>query len=69
MTLIQTIDNLKKKVPHAQIRGPTLTTFFIVNEERGDPNTIESGSSFTPSKTPFKLPAKRHVNGVLLVDQ
>ena len=24
MTLIQTIDNLKKKVPHAQIRGSTL---------------------------------------------
>ena len=28
MTLIQTIDNLKKKVPHAQIRGPTQTTFL-----------------------------------------
>ena len=38
MTLIQTIDNLKKKVQHAQIkifqRGPTLTTFFKVDEER-----------------------------------
>ena len=69
MTLIQTIDNLKKKVPHAQIRGPTLTTFFIVDEERGDPNTIESGSSLAPSEMPFKLQAKRHFNGILLVDQ
>ena len=69
MTLIQTIDNLKKKVPHAQIRGPTLTTFFFVDEEGGDPNTIESGTSLPPSETPFKLPAKRHFNGVSLVDQ
>ena len=49
MTLIQTIDNLKKKIQHAQIkifqRGPTLTIFFIVDEEREEPNTIKSGSS------------------------
>ena len=50
MTLIQTIDNLKKKVPHAQIkffqRGPTLTTFFYIGDgEKEDPNTIKSVSS------------------------
>ena len=66
MTLIQTIDNLKRKVPHAQ-SGVQL--FFIVDEERGDPNTIESGFSLPRSETPFKLPAKRHFNGVSLVDQ
>ena len=46
MNLIQTIDNLNQKVQHAQIkifqRGPTLTIFFIVDEERKGPNTIKS---------------------------
>ena len=48
MTLIQTIDNLKKKVPDAQIKifleGSNSDNFFIV-DEREDPNTIKSGSS------------------------
>ena len=67
MTLIQTIDNLKKKVPHAQIRGPTL--FFIVDEERGIQIRLKVDFHCPPSETPFKLPAKRNFNGVLLVDQ
>ena len=47
MTLIQTIDNLKKKIQHAQFffRGVKLwQLFFIVDEEREEPNTIISGS-------------------------
>ena len=50
MTLIQTIDNLKKKSPACADQaffqsGPTLTTLFIVDEEREDSNTIKSVSS------------------------
>ena len=59
MTSIQTIDNLKKKVPHAQIKlffreVQLLTTFFIVDEEREDPNTIKC--------VIIGSPAKRHLN-------
>ena len=69
MILIQTIDNLKKNSPACSDQGSNSDNFFIVDEERGDPNTIESGRSLPPSKTPFKLPAKCHFNGVSLVDQ
>ena len=51
------------------MRRSGVQLFFIVDEERGDPNTIESGFSLPPSETPFKLPAIRHFNGVSLVDQ
>ena len=48
MTLIQTIDKLKKKFSMRRLwffqRGPTLTTFFKVDEEREEPNTIKSGT-------------------------
>ena len=47
MTLIQTIDNLKKKSSMRRLRffqrGPTLP-FLIVDEEREEPNAIKSGS-------------------------
>ena len=61
MTLIQTIDNLKKN-PACLDQGSNSDNFFISDEESRDPNTIESGSSLPPSETPFKLPAKRHFN-------
>ena len=48
MTLIQTIDKLKKKVQHAQVKifseGSNSDNFFKVDEEREEPNTIKSGS-------------------------
>ena len=53
----------------SRMRRSGVQVFFIVDEERGDPNTIESGFSLPPSETPLKLPAKRHFNGVSLVDQ
>ena len=41
--------------PESFVRGgPTLTTFFLVDEEREDPNAIISGPSSASSKTPFK---------------
>ena len=74
MALIQTIDKLKKKVQHAQItifqRGPTLTTFFKVDEERERSQIpLKLVHNWPSNETPFKSPAKRHLNGVLLVDQ
>ena len=46
MTLIQTIDNLKKKVQHAQIKiiseGSNSDNFFFTVDE--EPNIIKSGS-------------------------
>ena len=50
MTLIQTIDKLKKKVQHAQLKifseGSNSDNFFKVDEEREreEPNAIKSGS-------------------------
>ena len=59
----------EEKSPACAIQGSSSDNFFIVDEEGGDPNTIESGSSLPPSEMPFKLTAKRHFNGILLVDQ
>ena len=49
LTLIQTVDNLEEKKSSMRRlrflqRGLTLTAFFIVDEEREEPNTIKSGS-------------------------
>ena len=48
MTLIQTIDNLKKKVQHTPMKifseESNSDNFFIVDEEREESNTIKSGS-------------------------
>ena len=74
MTLIQTIDNLKKKSSMRRLRffqrGPTLATFFKVDEER-ERSLIQLKvvHNWPSNETPFKSPAKRHLNGVLLVDQ
>ena len=43
--------------------GPTLTTFFLVVEEREDPNTTISVQAI------ISMPAKCHLNGVLLACQ
>ena len=46
--------------PESFSRGdPTLTTFFLVDDGREDPNTTLSGAIIGP-------PAKRHFNGVSL---
>ena len=48
LTLIQSVDNFKQKVQHAQIKifaeGSNSDNFFIVDEEREEPNSIKSGS-------------------------
>ena len=62
MTLIQTIDNLKKKSSMRRLRffrGVQLCHFFIVDEEREEPNTIKLVHNWPSNETPFKLPAKR----------
>ena len=74
MTLIQTIDNLKKKVQHAQIKifseGSNSDNFFEVDEERERSQIpLKVVHNWPSNETPFKSPAKRHLNGVLLVDQ
>ena len=56
MTLNQTIDYLKKKITHAQIKlfseGSNSDNFvFIVDEEREDPNTIKSVSSLARQRS------------------
>ena len=51
-------------------RGPTLTTFFKVDEERERSQIpLKVVDNWPSNETPFKSPAKRHLNGVLLVDQ
>ena len=56
MTLIQTIDYLKKKSCMRRSsffsEGPNSDNFvFIVNEEREDPNTIKSVSSLARKRS------------------
>ena len=67
MTLIQTIDYLKKKSRMRRSsffsEGSNSDNFvFIVDEEREDPNTI----NWPASEAPFKLPAKRHLGGPMM---
>ena len=73
MTLIQTIDNLKKKIQHAQIkifqRGPTLTFFLSLMKRERSQIPLKVVHHWPSNERPFKLPAKRHLNGVWLVDQ
>ena len=76
ITLIQTIDILKKKVQHAQIKifsdGSNSDNFFKVDEERERERSqipLKVVHNRPSNETPFKSPAKRHLNGVLLVDQ
>ena len=74
LTLIQTIDKLKKKVQHAQIKifseGSNSDNFFKVDEERERSQIpLKVVHNWPSNETPFKSPAKRHLNGVLLVDQ
>ena len=51
-------------------RGPTLTTFFKVDDERERSRIpLKVVHNWPSNETPFKSPAKRHLNGVLLVNQ
>ena len=72
MTLIQTIDYLKKKVQHAQIKifseGSNSDNFFYSWWERSQ-IPLKVVHNWPSNETPFKSPAKRHLNGVSLVDQ
>ena len=71
MTLIQTIDYLKKKSRMRRSsffsEGSNSDNFvFIVDEERDDPNTIKVCHHWLASEAPFKLPAKRHLDGLMM---
>ena len=75
MTLIQTIDKLKKEVQHAQIKifseGSNSDKLFLkVDEERERSQIpLKVVHNWPSNETPFKSQAKGHLNGVLLVDQ
>ena len=72
---IQTIDNLKKKSSMRRLRffrGVQLWQlfFFVVDEERERSKIpFKMVHNWPSNETPFKSPAKRHLNGVSLVDQ
>ena len=68
VTFIQTIDKLKKKSSMRRLRffqrGPTLTTFFKVDEERERSQIpLKVVHNWPSNETPLKSPAKRHLNG------
>ena len=65
MTLIQTIDKLKKKVQHAQIKifseGSNSDNIFKVDEERERSQIpLKVVHNWPFNETSFKSPAKRH---------
>ena len=74
MTLIQTFDNLKKKVQHAPIKifseNSNSDNFFLklMKRERSQ-IPLKVVHNFPSKETPFKSLAKRHLNGISLVDQ